>query len=51
LLDHADRRRLAALVLADAAGGLGCEVEAGLAMADGLLDLADGVGQRERLLI
>jgi hypothetical protein len=51
LLDYADRRRLAALVLADAAGGLGGEVEADLAVADGLLDLADGVGQRERLLV
>ena len=42
---------LAALVLADAAGGLGGQVEADLALAHGLLDLADGVGQRERLLV
>jgi hypothetical protein len=51
LLDHADRGRLAPLVLADAAGGLGGEVEADLALADGLLDLADGIGKRERLLL
>ena len=51
LLDHADRGGLAALVLADAAGGLGGEVEADLALPDGLLDLADRVGQRERLLV
>jgi hypothetical protein len=50
LLDDADRRGLAALVLADAAGGLRGEVEADLAVADRLNDLADGVGQRERLL-
>ena len=51
LLDHADQVAVAALVLADAAGGLGGEVEADLALADRLLDLADGVGQRERLLV
>ena len=51
LLDHADRGGLTALVLADAAGGLGGQVEADLAVADRLLDLADGVGQRERLLL
>ena len=51
LLDHADRGRLAALVLADAAGGLGGQVEADLALAHRLLDLADGVGERERLLV
>ena len=51
LLDHADRVGLAAVVLADAAGGLGGEVEADLAVADGLLDLADRVGQRQRLLV
>jgi hypothetical protein len=51
LLDDADRGRLAALVLADAAGGLGGEVEADLAVPDRGLDLADGVGQRERLLL
>jgi hypothetical protein len=51
LLDHADGGRLAALVLADPAGGLGREVEADLAVADGLLDLADRIGQRQRLLV
>ena len=51
LLDHADHGGLAALVLADPAGGLGGEVEADLALADGLLDLADRVGERERLLL
>jgi hypothetical protein len=51
LLDDADRRSLAALVLADATGGLGGEVEADLTVADRLLDLADGVGQRERLIL
>jgi hypothetical protein len=51
LLDHADRRRLTPVVLADAAGRLGREVEADLALPDGLLDLADGVGERERLLV
>ena len=51
LLDHADQRALAALVLADPAGGLDGEVEADLALADLLLDLADGVGERERLLV
>jgi hypothetical protein len=51
LLDDADRGRLAPLVLADAAGGLGGEVEADLAVADRLLDLADGIGQRKRLLL
>jgi hypothetical protein len=51
LLDHADRRGLPPLVLADAAGRLGGEVEADLAVTNGRLDLADGVGQPERLLL
>jgi hypothetical protein len=51
LLDDADRGCLAPLVLADAAGRLRGEVEADLALADRLLDLADGVGQRQRLLL
>jgi hypothetical protein len=51
LLDDADGRRLAALVLADPAGRLGRQVEADLAVADGLLDLTDGIGQRQRLLV
>jgi hypothetical protein len=51
LLDDADRGCLAPLVLADAAGVLGGEVEADLAMPDRGLDLADGIGQTERLLL
>jgi hypothetical protein len=51
LLHDADRARLAALVLADAAGRLGGEVEADLALSDRLLDLADGIGKPERLLL
>jgi len=51
LLDHADDRALAALVLADAAGGLGGEVEADLALPNRLLDLPDGLGQRQRVLV
>ena len=51
LLHHTDRGRLAPLVLADAAGGLGGEVEADLALAHRGLHLTDGVGQPERLLI
>ena len=51
LLYDADGARLAPLVLADAAGRLGGEVEADLAVADGRLDLTDGVGQPERLLL
>jgi len=51
LLDNADRGRLAALVLADAAGRLRGEVEADLTVADRRLDLANRVGKRERLLL
>ena len=51
LLDHADPWPLAPLVLADAAGGLDREVEADLAQPDRLLDLADRVGERQRLLV
>src|SRR5205823_3976315 len=45
LLDDADDRAVAALVLADAAARAVGEVEAHLAQADALLDLADRVGQ------
>src|SRR4029079_19533708 len=51
LLDHADGGRLAALVLADAAGRLRREVEADLAVPDGRLYLTDRVGEAERLLL
>jgi hypothetical protein len=51
LLDHTQHRRLAPLVLADAAGGIGRQVEADLALAHGLLDLADGFGQRQGVLV
>jgi hypothetical protein len=51
LFDDADRGGLAALVLADSTGRLRGEVEADLAVADRRLDLADGVGKRERLLL
>ena len=44
------RLGVAALVLADAAARLVGEVEAHLAQADALLDLADGVGQRVGVL-
>src|SRR3954447_20050018 len=50
LLDDADHLAVAALVLADAAARADRQVEADLAVADGLLDLADRVGERERLL-
>jgi hypothetical protein len=51
LLHHADGGRLAPLVLTDPAGGLGGEVEADLAVAHRLLDLANRVGEREGLLL
>jgi hypothetical protein len=51
LLDDADRGRLAPLVLADPAGGLGGEVEADLAVTDGRLDLPDRLREPERLLL
>jgi hypothetical protein len=51
LLDDADDVGLAALVLADTALRLGGEVEAELAVADRLLDLADRVGKRQRLVV
>src|SRR3954447_7526940 len=50
LLDDADEARVAALVLADAAARLVGQVEAHLAQADALLDLADRVGQRVGVL-
>src|SRR4051812_29785258 len=50
LLDDADHLAVAALVLADPAARADGEVEAHLAVADGLLDLTDRVGERERLL-
>jgi hypothetical protein len=50
LLDDADDRRVAPLVLADAAALLVGQVEAHLAQADALLDLADRVGQRGGVL-
>ena len=50
LLDDADQRRVAALVLADAAARALGEVEADLAQPDALLDLADRLGERERVL-
>ena len=49
LLDHTDRALVATLVAADLADGLVGEVEADLAEADLLLDLADRVGQSEPL--
>ena len=52
LLDHADQARVAPGVAADGAErlvGLG-QVEAGLAVADALLDVADRLGQRQGLL-
>jgi hypothetical protein len=51
LLNDAEHCRLATLVLADAAGLLGREVEADLAAPDFLLDLADRIGERQRLLV
>ena len=51
LLHDADRRAVAALVLADAAARPHREVEADLALPDRLLHLADGVGERQRLLV
>ena len=49
LLDDADQRRVAALVLADPALLALGEVEADLAQPDLLLDLANRVGEAERL--
>src|SRR3712207_8405932 len=49
-LFRSDRGGVAALVLADAAARLVGEVEADLAQADLLLDLADRVGQRDGVL-
>jgi hypothetical protein len=51
LLDDADRGRLPPLVLADAAGGLGGEVEAHLAVAHRGLHLTDRIGKAKRLLL
>ena len=51
LLDHADHGAVAALVLADPAARAHGEVEADLALGHGLLDLADRVGERERLVL
>src|SRR5690606_11608548 len=51
VLDDADDRAVAPLVLADAAARADGEVEADLALADRLLHLADGVGEREDLLL
>src|SRR6185437_3282646 len=50
LLHHADHAVVAARVLADSAARLVGQVEGGLAQADSLLDFADRVGQRERVL-
>src|SRR5581483_3661872 len=50
LLDHADEGSVAARVLADPAARPLGEVEADLAEPDPLLDLADRLGERERLL-
>ena len=50
LLDDADQARVAPLVLADPAARLVGEVEAHLAQADALLDLADRVGERVGVL-
>ena len=50
LLDDADEPRVAALVLADPAARPVGEVEADLAEADPLLDLADRVGERVGVL-
>ena len=51
LLDDADQLGVAPLVLADPAARPVGEVEADLAQADPLLDLADRVGERERVLV
>ena len=51
LLDHADQRLVAAGVLADPAARPLGEVEADLAEADLLLDLADRVGEAERVVV
>ena len=50
LLDDADEARVAALVLADATARRVGEVEADLAQPDALLDLADRVRERGRVL-
>ena len=50
LLDDADQARVAARVVADPAVRALGEVEADLAQADALLDLADGVRQRVGVL-
>ena len=50
LLDHADQRRVAALVGADRAARALGEVEADLAEADLVLDVADRVGERVGVL-
>ena len=50
LLDHADQRRVPARVLADPAARALGEVEAHLAQAHLLPDLANGVGEPERRL-
>ena len=51
LLDHADQLGVAPLVGADPAARPVGEVEADLAEADPLLDLADRLGERERVLL
>jgi hypothetical protein len=51
LLDHADQLRVATTVLADPAPRVDREVEADLAAPDGLLDLADRLGEPERLVV
>ena len=51
LLDHADQPGVAARVLAELAARALGQVEAHLAQADLLGDLADGVGERERLVV
>ena len=50
LLDDADHARVAALVGADPAARAVGEVEADLAQADALLDLADRLGERGGVL-
>jgi hypothetical protein len=50
LLDDADQRRVAALVLADRAPRALGEVEADLAEADALLDVADRLRERVGVL-
>src|SRR5215213_2333364 len=51
LLDDADHRPVAAVVLADRAARAFGEVEADLAEADLLLHLADRVGERQRVVV